>query len=403
MSDQISRKELSYVPSKLLKAKRPDLFAAVVNAVSKSFSQVKRFEYEVNGSKWVVYDSPAFKMTRNITDDSYNCFFSKETGLNIRFGKEVEDDPPFCELGPEILDLEVVVNGCLPVKGSENCKYCYKCNTNAASTCMTFETFKQIIDSFPKNLSQIAFGITSLHANPDLPKMYAYCKEVGIIPNLTTVGVDLDDEMKAMICSGGACAVSCYPGAKELCYKSIKAIHDYGKEVMKKEMHVNMHILLSKWNKDHLMEVLKDIAEKKVEGLKSVVLLRVKPCGRATKMDCTIPLDLYEEVVRYCLDNDISFGFDSCSATPVMEVMKKISKPELCECCEPCESSKLSSYVNVNGEYWSCSFAERTDFIKPINVLAYKSATEWWNSDEVKKVRFCKNPACKSCPIFKLD
>ena len=41
--------------------------------------------------------------------------------------------------------------------------------------------------------------------------------------------------------------------------------------------------------------------------------------------------------------------------------------------------------------------------VKPINVLDYKSATDWWNSDEVKKVRFCKKPACKSCPIYNLD
>ncbi|MBP5784159.1 MAG: hypothetical protein J6W16_01065, partial [Methanobrevibacter sp.] len=147
----------------------------------------------------------------------------------------------------------------------------------------------------------------------------------------------------------------------------------------------------------------KDIADKKVDGLKSVVLLRIKPKGRAEKMDCVVPMDIYRELVTYCIDNKISFGFDSCSATPVMEVLKEIGKPELCSSAEPCESSKLSSYINVNGEYWSCSFAENTDFIKPINVLDHKSTINWWNSDEVKRVRFCENPACKSCPIYRLD
>ena len=365
---------------------------------------IQKHEYEVNSKKWFVFEGKSFKFTVN-EDETYRCFFSKADGYNCRFGKEVKDNPEYCELGPEILDLEISVNGCVPVPGSTNCKYCYKNNTNKAPTNMSFETFKQIVDSFPKNLSQIAFGITGLKTNPDLEKMFEYCREIGIIPNVTTVGADMDEHMKDVLCKYcGAVAVSCYTGAKELCYKTIKELHEYAKQKYGREFHVNMHIVVSNDNMPHLRDVLKDIAEKKVEGLKSVVLLRIKPKGRAEKMDCVVSMDIYRELVTYCLDNKISFGFDSCSATPVMEVLKELGRPELCTSCESCESSKLSSYINVYGEYWSCSFAEgKTDFIKPINVLDYKNAYEWWNSDEVKKVRFCKNPACKSCPIYNLD
>ena len=168
-------------------------------------------------------------------------------------------------------------------------------------------------------------------------------------------------------------------------------------------MHVNMHIVLSKDNLDHVREVLADIAAGKVEGLRSVVLLRIKPVGRASNMDCSVPLDVYRELVSFCLEKNISFGFDSCSATPVMDVLKEMGKPELCASAEPCESGKLSSYINVKGEYWHCSFCERSDFVKPVNVLDYESATEWWNSDEMNRVRNFKDWACKSCPVFNLD
>ena len=377
--------------------------AIFMSILSSNHKNVVVKDYDVLGKKWRVYHGDNFKLTF-CEDHSYNCFFSKTTGLNIRFGKEVEEDAEYCELGPEILDLEISVGGCPPVSGSSNCKYCYKNNTNRAPDNMSFETFKKIVDSFPINLSQIAFGITGLKTNPDLPNMLAYCREVGIVPNLTTVGADMDDEALDMLCKQcGAVAVSCYTDAKELCYKTIKQIHDYAKSKYNSDMHVNMHIVVSKDNMHHVRDVLKDIADKKVDGLKSIVLLRIKPCGRAKHMDCTVTKDMYKELVTFCLSNNISFGFDSCSATPVMEVLKELGKDELCGCCEPCESSKLSSYINVKGEYWSCSFAERTDFIKPINVLDYKSATDWWNSDEVKKVRFCKKPACKSCPIYNLD
>ena len=401
---KLNDKGFNVIPQMLLKAKQNDVFKSVMACVFMSNpAAISIYEYDVEGKAWTVFDGPTFKMTFD-NDHTYHCFFDKTRGLNVRFGKEVEDDPTFCALGPEILDLEVSVNGCVPVPGSTNCRYCYKNNTNAKPTNMSFETFKQIVDSFPKNLSQIAFGITGLQTNPDLQQMFAYCRETGIIPNVTTVGADMNDAMKDMLCKYcGAVAVSCYTGAKELCYKTIKELHDYARDTYKRDLHVNMHIVVSNDNMPHLKEVLQDIADKKVDGLKSVVLLRIKPKGRASKMDCKISLSVYEELVKFCLDHQISFGFDSCSATPVMEVLKKIGKGEYCQSCESCESSKLSSYINVKGEYWSCSFAEGTDFIKPINVLDFKSAIDWWTSDEVKRIRFYSTPACKSCPIYNLD
>ena len=393
-----------HILNELLKSGHKQYFAHVMMVIMQSKpDSIAKSVYSADGDMWTVYYGPTFKMTMN-ESHTYHCFFSKLDGFNLRFGKTVDDDPEYCGLGPEILDLEVSVNGCVPVPGSTNCRYCYKNNTNASPTNMSFDMFRSIIDKFPKNLSQIAFGITGLKTNPDLEKMFAYCRENGIIPNVTTVGADMDEHMKDVLCRYcGAVAVSCYTGAKDLCYKTIKELHDYAEVKYNRDLHVNMHIVLSKDNMPHISEVLKDVTEKKVDGLQSIVFLRIKPKGRAAKMDCVIPYNVYFDIVSYCLDNKISFGFDSCSATPVIEVLKEIGRPELCSSCEPCESSKLSSYINVKGEYWSCSFAEGTDFIKPIDVLSYSAVSDWWNSDEVKKARHCKNPACKSCPIYNLD
>ena len=398
--------DLMYIPKQLLENNKRELFESVLRCITQSDPKdIIRHEYIVDEHTWIVYHSPTFKITLDVTDHHYHCFFNKLTGLNVRFGKTIDDDPNCCELGPEILDLEISVNGCVPVKGSENCKYCYKNNTNRQPFNMTFETFTKIIAKFPINLSQIAFGITGLQTNPDLPKMFEYCRQIGIIPNLTTVGADLNETTKDMICKyAGACAVSCYTGAKELCYSTIKELHSYAAEKYNRNLHVNMHIVVSKANLEHVREVLKDIADKKVEGLKSVVFLRIKPVGRAAKQDCTVPTEIYEELVNYCMEHEISFGFDSCSAMSVMNVLKKIGKPELCSSCECCESSLLSSYINVKGEYCSCSFVEnRNDIIVPLNVLNYKTFTELWNSEAVKTVRQ-KTINCEtSCPWYNLD
>lgn len=389
---------------KVLSSENPRVFLEIASRIASSRKTPPAvYRYEADGTDWTVLDADEWKLTVNDRAD-YHCFFDKRTGFNCRFGARAEDDPAYCGLGPEILDLEVSVNGCVPVPGSTNCRYCYKNNTNAAPTNMSFDTFKRIVDSFPKNLSQIAFGITGIKTNPDLEKMFAYCRAVGIVPNVTTVGADMDNNAENMLCRWcGAVAVSCYTGAKDLCYQTIKKLHDRAETDYGRDLHVNMHIVVSEDNMPHLREVLRDIADKKVDGLKSVVLLRIKPKGRAAKMNCRVSKETYSELVKFCLDNKISFGFDSCSAVPVMEVLKELGRPELCSCCEPCESSKLSSYINVKGEYWSCSFAEGTNFIKPVNVLEHASAIEWWNGDEVKKARFCENPACGSCPIYELD
>lgn len=387
--------------------KKPELKPLLVRiltcVMSSNPDDVIKRTYDVQGAEWTVYHGPTFKMTMD-SEHTYHCFFDKLTGFNLRFGKTLDEDPEYCALGPEIADIEVVTDGCVPVPGSTNCKYCYKGNTNAKPTNMTLDTFKQIVRTFPINLSQIAFGITGLKANPDLPKMFEHCREIGIVPNVTTVGADMDDKMCDCLCKWcGAVAVSCYTGAKQLCYDTIKRLHDHAEKAYHRDLHVNMHIVVSKDNMPHVRDVLKDIADKKVEGLKSVVLLRIKPKGRAARMDCVVPKSMYEELVSFCLEHDISFGFDSCSATPVMDVLKKLGHEEMCSCCESCESSKFSSYINVHGQYWSCSFAEGTSFIKPVDTLAYKSSLEWWNGEQVRKARFCEHPACRSCPVYKLD
>lgn len=397
--------EFNYIPKALLDAGEKTWFSRVINCIIQSNPEdIIKHEYDINKHRWCVYHGPTFKMTLDKTTHSYHCFFDKLTGLNLRFGKTINDDPICCELGPEILDLEISKNGCVPVKGSQNCSYCYKCNTNNKPTNMSFDTFKTILSKFPINLSQIAFGITGLQTNPDLPKMMQYCRQIGIIPNLTTVGADMSDNIKDIICKyAGACAVSCYTGAKQLCYKTIKELYKYAKDKYNREFHINMHILISNDNREHLFDVLKDIANNKVIGLKSIVFLRIKPCGRAKNIDCTISKKYYKEIITYCLNHNISFGFDSCSAIIVSNILKDLNKIELAKYCEPCESSKLSSYINVNCEYWSCSFAENTNFIKPINVLRYNTINEWWNSEQINKIRFYNKSASVSCPIYNLD
>lgn len=400
--------------------------SAYLSKLYKSEPENKGMFYHYPAVDFWVYDSENIKIVCHLTQNggnNYNYGFNKKTGFTIRYGNTVDDDPEYCPLGPEILDLEISVNGC-PKVGGHNCKFCYKNNTDQPPTNMDFSTFKTIVDSFPKNLSQIAFGITGTQTNPDFKTMLSYCKQLGIVPNYTLSGADLtDDIIEATKDCCGAVAVSCYEGNKDLCYNTIDRFHKLAPDI-----HVNMHIVLSEDTMPHVMDVLNDLkhvrtvskqikcqnkvvftidkkvpADPRLEFLRHIVFLRIKPVGRAAKLNTKISLDTFRKVIDFCTENGIGYGFDSCSAPDVEQVLKDMGKPELITCIEACESSRLSSYINVKGEYWHCSFAERDPRVNSVKVTDYKVATTWWNSDAMNQFR--KHMNLKNgihCPMFDL-
>ena len=396
--------ELQWMPEKLFEHRDFKLAAMMVLCFMQSSPlNIKKYEYEVEGLKWHVWHGDTFKLTW-CEDHHYNCFFNKLTGYNIRFGKEVDDDPSWCELGPEIADIEVVTGSC-PKVNSENCRWCYKNNTSAAGKAMTFDQFKKVINSFAANLSQVALGITGVKSNPQLKDMLVWLREQGIIGNLTLTGADLDDELADVLCQYcGACAVSCYDKAKDLCYNTIKKLHDTAREKFKRNMSVNMHIVIADFSMNHVMDVLNDIKNGKVPGLKSIVMLHAKPVGRAKNLDCSLSKDNLVNVVKFCLNNNISFGFDSCNAHNVQDILVEMDKSRLCDSIETCESARLSIYVNVDGKITPCSFVEHVYENSAIDLLNNDVAVKdvWATDKMLNRFRNC-NKCSTSCPIYALD
>lgn len=386
-----------------LNAADKSMFTAIASRVfSVNPDSIVRHDYSVNTKKWFVWESPIWKIVGNENLD-YNYFFSKTDGFTCRFGKEVSEDPTYCELGPEIADIEIGAGMCPKING-KNCAFCYKSNGGNVSYNMKLNEFKKLVDFMPKNLSQIAFGITGVYSNPEFFDMMEYAKSIGISPNYTTNGVDLDDKaIDKTLDLCGRIAVSCYDGAKDICYNTLKRVGEKAK-ARNMEFPCNIHIVISKDTYHHVMDVLNDAKEKKIENLGAIVFLRIKPVGRAKNLDCVIPKAMYEEIVKFCLDNNIKFGFDSCGAKQVENVLVGMGKSELVTCIEACESSKFSSYFNWKSEYWSCSFCEdNTDIMNAIDPYKFVSFVDFWNSDEIKKVRFPKTCACASCPWYNLD
>jgi len=347
----------------------------------------------------VIKENEKFKIARS---ENYSFDFNKENGFFARWGKTHKDDPQFSPFGPEILDLEISVNGC-----PNKCPFCYKGNTNEAPTNMNLETHNKIIDKMGKQLTQVAYGLTGVQTNPDFIPMMEYCRTKGIIPNFTLSGIDLTDELAVKISKlVGALAVSAYQSDKNVCYNTVKKFTDLGIK------QTNIHLMVSQETLGFAMEVLNDrISDPRLKDMNAVVFLGVKGKGRAKDHFHPLSKEQYRQLIQFCMEHKIAFGFDSCSAPKfeaaisAMEGLTEEQRKNLIMCSESCESSLFSAYINVLGEFWMCSFSENAEGVEMVNVLEAKDfLADVWNSPQVEKFRNkllqTEIKGCRHCPVY---
>lgn len=342
----------------------------------------------------------------------YNYQFNPHTGEFARWGLTLDDDPKVGML--EIFDLEVstICEG-IPRPGETvavPCTHCYKSNTKAGEN-MSFDTFKAIFDKLPQTLTQIAFGIGDIWSNPDLVKMFDYCRNnehnPDVVPNLTTNGFGIDqawvDTIKKYC---GGVAVSRYAN-KDVCYDAVKMFTDAGMG------QVNIHQVISVEKYAECLELVNDVAtDPRLSKLKAIVFLTLKPKGKRNKDTTIKDVSKYRELIELAFSKGINVGFDSCTAPIFLAAMK--DHPQFgyfSQMTESCESDRFSGYANTKGEYWHCSFTEGMPGFKPVNLLEIDDfVKDVWLSEPVKHFRnklTCQNndhidKECYLCPVYDL-
>lgn len=297
----------------------------------------------------------------------YNYNFRLDNGLFQRWGVTLEDNPPFSPFSPEIADIEITTS-CKGPRLSNGqhklCSFCYKSNTPNGKY-MSFDTFKTLLDKFPHRvnkdgtkdflLTQIAFGVDAeCNTNPDVWKIFAHCRENGIVPNLTVASID--DEVAQNIAKYcGACAVSRYSD-KDICYDTINLLtNKYGMN------QVNIHQLVAKSTVDNIWETLKDIkTDPRLSKLNAIVFLSLKQKGRGVTQE-PISQKEFSKIIQYCLDNEIRFGSDSCGAGKLLKSLTNEQYDKIIQVVEPCEAAALSFYCDVDAKYFPCSFMANED------------------------------------------
>lgn len=346
--------------------------------------------------KAVLIENDKWKFVRS---EHYNYNFDRENGFFIRWGKTLEDEPRYSFIGPEILDLEIS-NIC-----HRGCPFCYKSNTKNGKN-MSFGTFKKIFHKFPRTLTQVAFGIGSIDANPDLWKIMEYCRSNDynkVVPNITINGDNLTDEYASnLVKLCGAVSVSRYD--PDTCYNAVKKLTDLGLK------QTNIHQLVSLDTLKDCYQVIDDWEnDKRLSKLNAIVFLLMKPKGKRNRLHQLTDINKYKELINYALDEGAPIGFDSCSASSFLNCVRdRDNYKQLETVAESCESTCFSCYVDVNGVTWPCSFCEDLDGISGINLLDIKDFMKevWYGEPYVefrkKLLSSCSITGCRECPAFNL-
>lgn len=359
---------------------------------------MKKTEFElVNGDKAVIVEDQKVKILKS---ENYNFLFDKSNGFFARFGKTADDDgDPMLGI-PEIADIEIST-AC-----KQNCAFCYKGNKPDGEN-MTLETFKKIfekINKFP-SIGQIAFGITDIDANPEMWDIFDYTRSQGVVPNVTINGSRMTPEIYDRLAKTmGAVAVSVGTAYnKDNSYNAIKELTDRGMR------QVNIHNMICLENFDYTLQVMKDTKEdSRLRKLNALVLLSLKPKGRAENRFHQLPQNKFNELCKYAIENNIRIGFDSCSSHKFYRYLdsdKSLSedfKNKMKECVEPCESGCYSSYIDTRGFYFPCSFTpDNNGWEEGLNVIAADNfIKDIWQNEKTVAFRTKLIGCGRDCPLY---
>jgi hypothetical protein len=164
---------------------------------------------------------------------------------------------------------------------------------------------------------------------------------------------------------------------------------------------VNIHQLLAKETKDQVLQLIEDYnKDSRLQNMNAIVFLSLKQKGRGINYARLSDED-FKNIVNICLNKEIRFGFDSCTACKFTNVIKDNPKfRKILPMIEPCESSLFSSYVNVNGDFFPCSFAEQGEGINVSDCNDFLQDV-WYNS---KTIEWRNNLIAnnRNCPIYEI-
>lgn len=334
-------------------------------------------------------------ITNNLLEKStkdYNWTFATDTGTFVRWGATELQNSDRSPLGPEVLDVEVSTQ-CHGIN-EKLCPHCYTNNTENGKN-MSLETFQALFDLVSSNLTVMHFNIGDTDANFDLGKMMKYALSSDVTAGITITGQRHNDlVLYDLAAYAGYVDVSFID--KELCYNTIAKLSSMG---IKK---INMRLLLSNETFSSCSTALSGIhIDHRLDGLNAVKIDLLRPVNRASSYHQPTEQQ-FKGLLNMISVKRIPFAVSPCLGGKLQEMMfsnysdlKNIALES-----EPCEAGLFKGFININGSYFPCPFAEPAG-VQGISVLDKDDfVSEVWNGQENREWQEQLLTIKRTCPLF---
>ncbi len=317
--------------------------------------------------------------------------FDEKTGRYIRSnifsnGKDTGVEP-FMASFPELLDVGIMghcIHGRqgLCIKAGVEC---YQNGLNAVAENMKLEDFSDLAKQCRGKTYQFALGgCGDPDQHENFEKILKICKENDIVPNFTTSGFGMNEEIAElckMFC--GAVAVSWY--RSEYTLNAIRIL-------LKHKVKTNIHYVLSK---DTVLEAVERLENREFPaGTNAVVFLLHKPVGLGRKeKNVTLDDANFRRLMKVISQNSFPYkiGFDSCTVPALMNMTDEFDLDSL----DTCEGARWSAYISSDMKMMPCSFDNQSQ--KWAVDLRNCSVEDAWNSQKFEEFRDCFRKACPDC------
>ncbi len=152
-------------------------------------------------------------------------------------------------------------------------------------------------------------------------------------------------------------AVSC--NKHEVCYQGIEA---FTREAS--DLQVNIHYILAEETIPGAYKLIDDVSkDARLKNFRdsggAIVFLKFKDKSRCGLMQPVTNMETFSALMGYAQQRNVALGFDSCGAPMYLKhINGDANEAKLRECVDTCCACLWSSYFNVYGYYYPCSFLE---------------------------------------------
>lgn len=245
-----------------------------------------------------------------------------------------------------------------------HCPGCYVSSGEKTGDELNFDELKKVIDVLAeKGVFHIAFGGGEPTEHPHLIELAEYCREKGIVPNITTNGVNITEDLAKKFAVFGQIHVS-LDGLEEYYRKDGSnkkfADMDQGIRLLRRyNEHVGLNIVMNKDNFGIIPEIAKYAEKLKLDG---ILLLRYKPAGRAKKdylmkrLTAEQHREFYGLLLSLHKNHKINVCVD-CSCVPLFSTHRIFKKALEFFSVTGCDAGNVLIGVDPRGKMNACSFS----------------------------------------------